>query len=151
MKKKGGVGSLNTTIKRVRMHMSFYRVYPPPTIFNPMFVYIKGGGKRCKVAGCIRSARDRFFCAAHGGGENILADLYIYISLKYHVNIFFFFFRLFSKGKRCTVAGCEKSAVGSTPHCTTHGGGRRCQHENCTKSAQSTTKFCVRHGGRFSC
>lgn len=66
---------------------------------------------------CDKGARDKFFCAAHGGG------------------------------KRCKQAGCNKSAVGGSNLCTSHGGGRRCAVEGCQKSAQSSTKFCVKHGG----
>ena len=54
-------------------------------------------------------------------------------------------------GKRCTFAGCTKSAVGGSNLCTSHGGGKRCAVEGCNKSAQSSTKFCVKHGGGKKC
>ena len=47
----------------------------------------------------IQGARDRLYCAAHGGG------------------------------KRCRSDGCNKSAVGGSDLCTAHGGGKRCQYE----------------------
>ena len=47
----------------------------------------------------IPGARDKLFCAAHGGG------------------------------KRCSESGCNKSAVGGSMLCTGHGGGKRCRFE----------------------
>jgi hypothetical protein len=54
-----------------------------------------GGGRRCKVLGCLKGARDRNFCANHGGG------------------------------RRCHIESCAKSAVGGSDSCTLHGGGKK--------------------------
>ena len=47
--------------------------------------------------------------------------------------------------------GCEKSAQGTTDHCSGHGGGKRCITEGCTKSAQGKTDHCIAHGGGPRC
>ena len=46
------------------------------------------------MEGCNKGARDKNFCAGHGGG------------------------------KRCSVEHCSKSAVGGSGHCCVHGGGK---------------------------
>ena len=73
------------------------------------------------MPGCIKAARDKFYCAGHGGG------------------------------KRCSVEDCKKAAVGGSNLCTAHGGGKRCQEPGCMKSSQASTMYCVRHGGGRKC
>ena len=60
---------------------------------------------------CDKGARDKFFCAAHGGG------------------------------KRCKQAGCNKSAVGGSNLCTSHGGGRRCAVEGARSQPNRRQNF----------
>lgn len=69
----------------------------------------------------MKAARDKQFCAAHGGG------------------------------RRCTHPDCKKAAVGGSFFCTSHGGGKKCSIPGCEKSAQSPTLYCVRHGGGKTC
>ena len=81
-----------------------------------------GGGKRCKMEGCSKSAvGGSHFCTGHGGG------------------------------KRCQVPGCDKSAQSSTKFCVKHGGGKKCQHQGCEKVARGKTMFCAAHGGGVRC
>ena len=79
------------------------------------------GGRRCTAFGCSKGARDKLFCAGHGGG------------------------------RRCAEPDCQKSAVGGSLVCCTHGGGRKCSVPDCTKSRQSPTQFCIKHGGGRIC
>lgn len=73
-----------------------------------------GGGKRCKVEGCSKSAvGGSHFCTSHGGG------------------------------KRCMVEGCDKSAQSSTSFCVKHGGGKKCQFQGCEKVARGKTLYCA--------
>ena len=77
--------------------------------------------KSCDENGCMKIARSRGKCVAHGGG------------------------------KRCEEHECEKSAQGSTGRCKAHGGGYRCEENGCTKSAQGSTGKCIAHGGGKRC
>ena len=78
------------------------------------FPYSHGGGKRCKIDGCHKSAvGGSLYCTGHGGG------------------------------KRCSVPGCDKSAQSSTKFCVKHGGGKKCQFEGCKKVARGKTLFCA--------
>merc|ERR1712146_548159 len=61
----------------------------------------------CRARGCEKLDKGRGYCKAHGGG------------------------------KRCSVAGCSKSARGSSGLCIGHGGGPRCCIPGCTKSART--------------
>jgi hypothetical protein len=73
-----------------------------------------GGGKRCKMDGCHKSAvGGSLYCTGHGGG------------------------------KRCSVPGCDKSAQSSTNFCVKHGGGKKCQYDGCMKVARGKTLFCA--------
>ena len=73
-----------------------------------------GGGKRCKLDGCHKSAvGGSLYCTGHGGG------------------------------KRCSVLGCDKSAQSSTKFCVKHGGGKKCSFEGCKKVARGRTLFCA--------
>jgi hypothetical protein len=83
---------------------------------------LHGGGKRCVVRGCNKSAQGPTpACVAHGGGN------------------------------RCTVRGCTTAAVPpSKTRCLTHGGGRRCQEPGCAKPARSPFLLCMRHWKRCS-
>ena len=36
---------------------------------NTGYCIAHGGGKRCTFPGCLRGARDKYFCAGHGGGK----------------------------------------------------------------------------------
>jgi len=91
------------------------------------FCVAHGGGKRCVVEGCTKSARGRTDrCVGHGGG------------------------------KRCISAGCDKSAQGSTDFCKAHGGGKRCTWGHpgsdlgaggppCDRLARGKKGMCVHH------
>ncbi len=73
-----------------------------------------GGGKRCKLDGCHKSAvGGSLYCTGHGGG------------------------------KRCSVLGCDKSAQSSTKFCVKHGGGKKCSFDGCKKVARGRTLFCA--------
>jgi hypothetical protein len=88
-------------------------VYPVPRL-NFSFSNSHGGGKRCKMDGCHKSAvGGSLYCTGHGGG------------------------------KRCSVSGCDKSAQSSTNFCVKHGGGKKCQHDGCMKVARGKTLFCA--------
>ena len=81
-----------------------------------------GGGQRCGVKDCPKSAEGKTGkCAAHGGG------------------------------KRCEVKDCPKSAEGKTGKCKAHGGGQRCGVKDCPKSARGKTGKCQAHGGGQRC
>ena len=54
-------------------------------------------------------------------------------------------------GKRCTVKGCTKGAEGKSDKCVAHGGGKRCSVKGCTKSARGKTNKCIAHGGGNRC
>ena len=55
------------------------------------------------------------------------------------------------KRKRCSQPDCDKSAIGKTDKCITHGGGRRCSQPDCKSSAEGKTDKCVTHGGGKRC
>ena len=65
------------------------------------------------------------------------------------------FRRLLIKAQDCThecaEEGCTKRAIGSTSHCSAHGGGPRCEQEGCTKGARGSTVYCKAHGGGRRC
>ena len=81
--------------------------------FSPLH-FSHGGGKRCKIEGCSKSAvGGSTFCTSHGGG------------------------------RRCHVDDCNKSAQSSTNFCVKHGGGKKCQREGCEKVSRGRTQYCA--------
>jgi hypothetical protein len=112
------------------------------------FCKAPGGGKRCKEAGCDKSARHGAtdFCIAHGGGKRC-KEAGCDKSARGATD----FCKAHGGGKRCKEAGCDKSAHGATDFCIAHGGGKRCEEEGCDKSAQGATDFCIAHGGGIRC
>ena len=80
-----------------------------------------GGGYRCQMPGCPRSAYSTKYCSKHGGGP------------------------------RCQLQGCNKGAISNSSFCRRHGGGPRCQHPNCTEGARTGFNYCLAHGGYNSC
>ena len=90
-----------------------------------VFCVKHGGGFRCSVEGCSRSAigggSGERKCGQHGGG------------------------------KRCEQQGCPKLAVadnnGNSKFCTAHGGGKRCRYPGCNNSALKRTNrtLCLSH------
>ena len=80
------------------------------------FCAAHGGGKRCKVRGCKKSAVGGCVkCTSHGGG------------------------------KRCQNEGCTKSAQSGTRFCVRHGGGKKCVVADCSKVARGKTGMCMLH------
>ena len=53
---------------------------------------------------------------------------------------------LFDKSVLCEYPACNKSALGNTKFCSSHGGGLRCEHPTCMLGARGKTKFCISHG-----
>ncbi len=89
-------------------------IYPAYPLKLSKFSNSHGGGKRCKMDGCHKSAvGGSLYCTGHGGG------------------------------KRCSVPGCDKSAQSSTNFCVKHGGGKKCQYDGCMKVARGKTLFCA--------
>jgi hypothetical protein len=81
-----------------------------------------GGGYRCLVPGCSKSAYSTKYCSRHGGGP------------------------------RCQFpGGCGKGAISNSSFCRRHGGGRRCQFPNCTQGSRAGYDFCLAHGGYTPC
>ena len=80
-----------------------------------------GGGYRCQMPGCPRSAYSTKYCSKHGGGP------------------------------RCQFQGCGKGAISNSSFCRRHGGGPRCQHPNCTEGARTGFNYCLSHGGYNPC
>ena len=81
-----------------------------------------GGGYRCLVPGCQKSAYSTKYCSRHGGGP------------------------------RCQWAGgCGKGAISNSSFCRRHGGGRRCQFPNCTQGSRAGYDYCLAHGGYTPC
>ena len=80
-----------------------------------------GGGYRCQVDGCSRSAYSTRYCSRHGGGP------------------------------RCQFPSCVKGAISNSSFCRRHGGGPRCQHPNCTEGARIGYAHCLSHGGYNPC
>ena len=81
-----------------------------------------GGGKRCKVQGCEKSAQSSTnFCVRHGGGKKCAHED--------------------PAGKRC-----DKVARGRTDYCASHGGGIRCKLEGCNRVAIGKMQLCRSHG-----
>ena len=81
-----------------------------------------GGGKRCSVNACPKSAvSGSKLCRQHGGG------------------------------KACAVDSCSTKAVGGYDKCQRHGGGRVCMEMNCSRPARGGYKHCIRHGGGKRC
>ena len=80
-----------------------------------------GGGYRCQMPGCPRSAYSTKYCSKHGGGP------------------------------RCQFQACIKGAISNSSFCRRHGGGPRCQHPNCTEGARAGFNYCLSHGGYNPC
>ena len=80
-----------------------------------------GGGYRCQVPGCSRSAYSTRYCSRHGGGP------------------------------RCQFPSCNKGAISNSSFCRRHGGGPRCQHPNCSEGARIGYQYCLSHGGYNPC
>ena len=81
-----------------------------------------GGGYRCLVPGCSKSAYSTKYCSRHGGGP------------------------------RCQFpGGCGKGAISNSSFCRRHGGGRRCQFPNCTQGSRAGYDYCLAHGGYTPC
>jgi len=81
-----------------------------------------GGGRRCKMDDCSRSARGSSgLCISHGGGP------------------------------KCAHVDCTKSARTVGGFCKGHGGGKRCKAPGCQKAAREPADFCIRHGGGLRC
>ena len=80
-----------------------------------------GGGYRCQVPGCARSAYSTRYCSRHGGGP------------------------------RCQYPSCNKGAISNSSYCRRHGGGPRCQHPNCNEGARIGYQYCLAHGGYNPC
>ena len=80
-----------------------------------------GGGYRCQVDGCSRSAYSTRYCSRHGGGP------------------------------RCQFPSCGKGAISNSSFCRRHGGGPRCQHPNCNEGARIGYSYCLAHGGYNPC
>ena len=75
-----------------------------------------GGGKRCKIDGCDKSAQSStLHCVKHGGG------------------------------RKCSVERCSKVARGKTDYCAAHGGGARCRTAHCNKAAVGRYQYCRPH------
>ena len=81
-----------------------------------------GGGYRCLVPGCSKSAYSTKYCSRHGGGP------------------------------RCQFpGGCGKGAISNSSFCRRHGGGKRCMFPNCTQGSRAGYDFCLAHGGYTPC
>lgn len=46
-----------------------YLSYSPQSQGSTCYCIAHGGGRRCTYPGCGKGARDKFFCAGHGGGK----------------------------------------------------------------------------------
>jgi hypothetical protein len=108
-----------------------------------------GGGKRCTMEGCQKSAvpGGTPHCSAHGGGKRCQTD-----GCSKGVQGGTKFCSAHGGGRRCQTVGCPKGAAGSgTNHCIAHGGGRRCRFLDCNTAARGTTDLCIAHGGGRRC
>lgn len=126
-----------------------------------------GGGRRCQMEGCPKSAAGPTnFCVAHGGGKRCahgdcnrqpnrggFCSNHGVLRCKYpnctKVEKGGGFCCRHGGGRRCQHEGCNKHNVGGG-FCIAHGGGRRCTYDGCAK--QDIGKgFCRQHGGGFPC
>jgi hypothetical protein len=104
-----------------------------------------GGGKRCSVLGCDKSAQSSTkFCVKHGGGKKCLIEdckkvargrTLFCAAVSYIPTIWalctclllniFNVPSLFQHGGgiRCSLAGCNRVAIGKAQLCRSHGGG----------------------------
>jgi hypothetical protein len=107
-----------------------------------------GGGKRCQHAGCTKSALAggrQALCSSHGGGKRCQ-----HTGCPKGVQGGTPFCHAHGGGRRCQEGGCNKKAATGTSNCLMHGGGRRCQNEGCTKRAATGSLACMTHGRRCS-
>eukprot|EP00924_Labyrinthula_sp_SR-Ha-C_P016615 snap_masked-scaffold_6-processed-gene-9.20-mRNA-1 protein AED:0.61 eAED:0.61 QI:0/-1/0/1/-1/1/1/0/336 len=74
-----------------------------------------GGGTRCSVLGCTKTAQGKNkLCKAHGAGSY------------------------------CSTPGCNNKSV-ARGVCIRHGGGKRCRSPGCSKSARTGCNLCTAH------
>lgn len=103
---------------------------------------------RCEVDGCVKFARDASArrCIRHGGGRRCSVA-----GCAKSARSSADYCIAHGGGKRCVTEGCKKSSVGPLQLCIAHGGGSRCQHQGCKKASQGKTGFCIAHGGGRRC
>lgn len=92
----------------------------------------------CEVPGCVRGARSRGRCKAHGGGRRCQTEGCPKSDQGGGHCV------THGGGKRCKIEGCTK-AVQWRGLCKTHGGTRKCRIPGCTRNGQYKWGACRVH------
>lgn len=126
-----------------------------------------GGGRRCNVEGCPKSAAGPTnFCVAHGGGKRCASEgcsrqpnrggfcrNHGVAKCKFpkctKVEKGGGYCCRHGGGRRCQFGDCQKHNVGGG-FCIAHGGGKRCTFDSCARQ-DIGGGFCRQHGGGFTC